>query len=148
MKSVDKRRDCLDPFGPAHQKFAAGGDRARIKWLLEFAQREDVPGLTPTRLAILDDEIFWFAAGPADFGVDAFEPKSTTEIFQLQESLRSGLRFITKLNPRMKGFIGWQVDLTGVVRFVRRGFLAYRGPRPRMVLAAASELIGSGEGEI
>src|SRR5208282_3374241 len=142
------KTDHPDPFGPAHRKFAVGGDRARIKWLIEFAQREDVPRLTPKELDTLDDEIFWFAAGrqPA-FGFEAFEPKSTAEIFQLQESLRSGLRYITKLDERMKGMVGWEVDLAGVVRFVRRGFLGYRGPRPAVFRAAASELIGSPEGE-
>lgn len=141
-------RNSADPFGPAHKRFALGGDRARLKWLVAFAGRGDILNLSLKKLARLDDEIFWFAAGQQpNFGFDGYEVKSKVALFELQESLRSGLRRITKLDARMKGFVGWEVDLAGVIRFVRRGFLGYRGSRPAVFRAAASELIGSPEGE-
>jgi hypothetical protein len=123
-------------------------DTGRLRWLFEFANRNDLLGLSPEQLAEQYAHLFAFAANRQKtletemLSAEADAANARAWLFEIQEALRSGLRQVIQLDsPREAGFTGWETDLDGVKRRVRRGRSAYRGPLRTTFLAAVADVI-------
>jgi hypothetical protein len=125
-------------------------DEARLRWLFEFANREDLLELSHQQLVSQYAHIFAFAAKGRTFSSEmqiAQQAESQMSdarafLFEIREALRSGLRQVIELGRSRKAdFVGWETNLDGVTRRVMRGSSAYEGPLRTTFLAAVADVI-------
>lgn len=137
-----KSRQTVAEHPALRSKRELATDRQRVEWLLRFANQSGVEKLSAEQVEETYHYIFTFAAsGQQSFGAVA-EPFSAATLFEIQDAVRSGLRMATTLDDsRVAGFVGWQVDLSGVKRRVMRGRSSYEGPLRTRFLGAVADLI-------
>jgi hypothetical protein len=140
------------------QKAVGATDRQRLKWLINFANTDiQSPRRSPEELEDLDWQVFHFVNGSATHGVSSIEhkPQSEFDLVQLRNHALRGLHESADAD-HIAGFYGWNPNaidigatrpLDGLVRYVRRGFSAYSGPRLAVFLTSVADLIASEEGK-
>ena len=138
----------------AAKKAVGKTDAERLKWLIGFALAGMQRGeLTQDDIDRFDEEVSQFVwASTPIYSAVGFHGEALDQpaIEVLRTSVLYGLTYVARMDPRVAGNVGWNVNengwINGLEFVVRKGAKALRGPRDAVVLFLASELIASPAG--
>ncbi len=140
MKKKIRRAVPEHPYFRAKRELA--NQQQRVDWLLGFANQSSVEKLSSDEIHQTYTYLRAFSAKDADSSGTTIElPYSAAFLYEIQQTLRSGLRIAIKLDDRVGGHAGWPVTLDNIERRVFRGHSSYRGPLRAIFLAAVADAI-------